>query len=151
MSHAREEKAKALWIAKIDNDKKKRKSTYYNKQVNKIGSYMINQELYIILRRLPLALALREWLFRRVILNSWYLNRQTKKDYYDFHNFVVESITGLTLDDIEKKNELETMGLKMYQEMRKDLTVEQCEELYLTFARDGVKNYLMSKVSQQNK
>ena len=143
-THGRIEKAKILWSHYFElNAKKLKKAGYYNKKANKIGSYLENEKLYILRQTLPFGLAIKEWVKRNIILNSWYINNSNKKEYDEFHNWISKTITGLSLDDIKKNNDMETWAREMYDHIIKmGYSQEQCQTLLTTFLLEqaGKKN-----------
>ncbi len=137
LSHDRIEKAKGKWERAFYDDNKSRKKSHYNKKANKIGSYLINQDFFILKRTLSFTDACKEWFKRTIILNSWYLNKSLKKEYDVFHDFVTVTITGLTIGDLKKNSKIEKLGREMYRELEEmGYTDEQCLELFRTFAQE---------------
>ncbi|MCP4268662.1 MAG: hypothetical protein GY777_24290 [Candidatus Brocadiaceae bacterium] len=143
-THGRIEKAKKLWSYSFELNKKKIKNVgYYNKKANKIGSYLLNENFFILLRTLPFGMALKECFKRFFILNSWYINNSLKKEYDEFHNWISKTITGFSLDEIKKNNEMEQWAAEMYDHiMNLGYSKAQCQTLLTTFLLEtaGKKN-----------
>lgn len=137
MSHGRIERAKAMWSKYFElDDNKTRKASFYNRKANKIGSYLLSQDFYILRRELSFGMAFKEWFKRKFILSARYINRCLKSEYDEFHNFVSLTITGLSLEDIKKNNEMQNYTRKIYDLMAEQgVSPDQCVALLTTLLR----------------
>ncbi len=157
LSHAREEKAKGKWSRVFKEGVKVKSAGYYNKHVNKIGSYLINQDLYILKRSLSLGDAIKELLLRRFILTSFYLNRLENKEYEAFESFIYKTITGKTLEDLEKekedslkKNDIMAIGIQTMDQIdHLGISLETCMESFQTWLSEQVTSGNISPHIQQ--
>jgi len=159
ISHSREMRAQSKWAKVFKGKGKIKKPEYYNKQVNKVGSYLLNQDLFILRRKLSLTDALKELLFRRFTITARYLNRLKKKEYTEFENFLSIAMTGKSLEDLEKekeesvkKKDLMSMGIQAMKDLEVlGITIDQCSELFQTWLKEQVKKENISILIQENK
>jgi len=159
ISHAREVKAQGKWQRVFENTKKIRSARFYNKHTNKIGSYLLNQDMFILRRTLSFSDALKELLKRRLIITSMFLNRLCNTEYEGFQNFVYLTISGKTLKQLEqekedsiKKKDLASVGIQAMKNIEKmGLSVDQCSELFQTWLKEQVKSENILVLTQENK
>lgn len=65
----------------------------------------------------------------------------SKENYNEFHDWVYFQITGRKKKDLETQNEVMEMTLKIYQEAKEKLNLNQetCTELLMTYLKDQTK------------
>lgn len=115
VSHSREQKAVKMWNELLKLGLKKTLTeTYYNKMVNKIGAYLIRQDFSILMRRHSLAGAVRQYI-KRLMITPFWINKAIKEDYTAFHDWVSVTITGKTIDELQKKKKMQEFTMEMYE------------------------------------
>lgn len=149
VSHRKEREAITMWtnFRAKGSDEDLSVEDYY-KVINKIGYFLIKQKLSNILRRKSLFPAIIEYI-KRLLITPKVIDNSLKGEYKEFHNWISIITTGKTLEENEKKNEMDMLGMRMYTAlMNLGYSPDQCVELLLTFVerQDGLSNML--KVSQ---
>ena len=152
VSHDRLMKARKMWNKSFQvgkETKKKLNADYYNRKANEIGSYLIRQDFSVLLRRFTFTEAVREYV-KRLLLTARFINKSLKSEYDAFHNWISLQITGKSLDDLKKKNEMEELTMKMHEKITEmGIKPEQCLELLTTFLQEQGGSLNMSKAGQQ--
>lgn len=122
----------------------------YNNVVNKIGAFLIGQDFSVLRRRFTFWQSVKEYFKRTFILTPKYINKSLKKDYDAFHNWISVQVTGKTLEQIKKNNEMEMFAMKIRTKMEEmGVTLDQCEELLLTLLQEQAGKLNISTPTQK--
>jgi hypothetical protein len=149
--HRKEREVISMWTKLREKGTKEELSAEdYYKEINKMGYFLIKQNLSTIRRRKSLFPAIVEYI-KRLSITPNVISNSLKGEYKEFHNWISIITTGLTLEENEKKNEMEVLGMKMYSALM-DLgySPDQCVKLLLTFVekQDGQSSTLKASQDQ---